>query len=43
MCAIGIIDANKSVSQEGPIGLLNPVIGGWANDLRHIVRSTGSD
>jgi RNA-directed DNA polymerase len=27
----GIIDANKSVSQTVLIGLLNPVIRGWAN------------
>ena len=32
----GIIDANKSVSQEILIGLLDPVIRGWANYHRHI-------
>jgi hypothetical protein len=31
----GIIDANKSVSQTLLIGLLNPVIRGWANYHRH--------
>jgi RNA-directed DNA polymerase len=33
----GIIDANKSASQENLIGLLNPVIRGWTNYHRHIV------
>lgn len=33
----GIIDANKSASQENLIGLLNPVIRGWVNYHRHIV------
>jgi len=33
----GIIGANKSNSQENLIGLLNPVIRGWANYHRHIV------
>jgi RNA-directed DNA polymerase len=31
----GIIDANKSVSQTVLIGLLNPVIRGWANYHQH--------
>jgi len=31
----GIIDANKSVSQAVLIGLLNPVIRGWANYHQH--------
>ena len=31
----GIIDANKSVSQTLLIGLLNPVIRGWANYHQH--------
>jgi len=33
----GIIDANKSVSQESLIRQLNPVIRGWVNYHRHIV------
>jgi RNA-directed DNA polymerase len=33
----GIIDANKSSSQETLIRLLNPVIRGWVNYHRHIV------
>jgi RNA-directed DNA polymerase len=33
----GIIDANKSVSQESVIRQLNPVIRGWVNYHRHIV------
>ena len=33
----GIIDANKSTSQENLIRLLNPVIRGWVNYHRHIV------
>ena len=33
----GIIGANKTASQENLIGLLNPVIRGWANYHRHIV------
>jgi len=32
----GIIDANKSVSQEVLVKWLNPVIRGWANFHRHI-------
>jgi len=31
----GIIEANKSVSQTLLIGLLNPVIRGWANYHQH--------
>ncbi len=31
----GVIDANKSVSQTVLIGLLNPVIRGWANYHQH--------
>jgi RNA-directed DNA polymerase len=31
----GIIDANKSVSQTVLIGLLNPIIRGWANYHQH--------
>jgi RNA-directed DNA polymerase len=33
----GIINANKTVSQQKLIYLLNPVIRGWANYHRHIV------
>lgn len=33
----GMIDRNKSVSQLVLIGLLNPVIRGWANYHKHIV------
>jgi len=33
----GIIDANKSASQESLIRQLNPVIRGWVNYHRHIV------
>jgi RNA-directed DNA polymerase len=33
----GIIDANKSVSQESLIRQLNPVIRGWVNYHRHVV------
>ena len=33
----GIIDANKSTSQESLIRQLNPVIRGWVNYHRHIV------
>jgi RNA-directed DNA polymerase len=32
----GIIDANKSASQEVLLELLNPVIRGWANYHRHV-------
>jgi len=35
--ARGIIDANKSASQESLIRQLNPVIRGWVNYHRHIV------
>jgi RNA-directed DNA polymerase len=35
----GTIRANKSASQVNLIGLLNPVIRGWANYHRHIVAS----
>ena len=31
------IDENKSASQENLIGILNPIIRGWANYHRHIV------
>jgi RNA-directed DNA polymerase len=33
----GIIEANKTAKQENLIGLLNPVIRGWANYHRHVV------
>jgi RNA-directed DNA polymerase len=33
----GIIDANKSASQQNLIGLLNPVIRGWVSYHQHIV------
>ena len=32
-----IIDANESASQEDLIGMLNPIIRGWANYHQHIV------
>jgi RNA-directed DNA polymerase len=35
----GIIKANKAASQGNLIGMLNPVIRGWANYHRHIVAS----
>ena len=38
----GIIDANKSVSQTLLIGLLNPVIRGWANYHRHCAAKDSS-
>lgn len=34
-----IIDANASASQENLIGMLNPMIRGWANYHQHIVAS----
>ncbi len=37
----GIINANKSASQENLIRQLNPVIRGWVNYHRHIVAADG--
>ena len=39
----GIIDVNKSASQENLIGLLNPVIRGWVNYHRYIVAAKAFD
>lgn len=39
----GIIDQNKAVTQTVLIGLLNPVIRGWANYHKHIVATDTFD